>query len=201
MNNYYESSEILNILQTNKINGFEFPGGTDKGSSHTYTSSYERLLKPYRFENIKLVEIGIQYGGSALLFHEYLPNAEFIFIDIVNQIHPNILNKMDNKRYSLYFDDAYSDGFVSALSKQHSDGFDILIDDGPHTLESQILCIQKYLPLIKPNGMLIVEDVQSIDNMNHLKSIIPVEIQNGVEMIDTRHIKGRWDDLLFIIHK
>ena len=54
-------------------NSFESPGGTDKNTIHNYTGIYAELLKPYLNKVGTLLEIGVQHGGSSLLWHEYLP--------------------------------------------------------------------------------------------------------------------------------
>ena len=60
-------AEMVKLLDELDINGFERPGGTDKATIHNYTGIYAYLLDQYRYMNCNLLEIGVQYGGSALL--------------------------------------------------------------------------------------------------------------------------------------
>jgi hypothetical protein len=79
--------------------------------------------------------------------------------------------------------------------------FDYIIDDGPHTLESQVLCIQKYLPKVKSGGKIIIEDIQKIEWIKILESCIDKNIAESWRTIDIRESKGRWDDIIFEITK
>ena len=51
--------------------------------------------------------------------------------------------------------------------------FDLLIDDEPHTLRSQVKFIELYSPLLSENGILIIEDVQNIKHLENLKNKTP----------------------------
>jgi hypothetical protein len=81
--------------------------------------------------------------------------------------------------------------------------FDIIIDDGPHTLESMVLCIDLYLPKLNKGGVLVIEDVQSMDWIPVLNKTFN-KIKNETDqsdIIDLRNTKGRYDDLMFVIRR
>jgi len=195
-----ESEEIIDILKSYDLHGFEKVGGTDKGTLHSYTGAYELLLSPYRDRAVNLLEIGVYYGGSSLLWHEYLPKSQLTLVDIENRVGPNIFSNMKEDRYDFLIADAYSDETVDRVAK-NAKGFDIMIDDGPHTLQSQILFINKYLPHLNDGGILIIEDIQNFSDCEVLRTITPSEHQDNIEIIDLRHVKGRYDDILFVIRK
>jgi hypothetical protein len=94
--------------------------------------------------------------------------------------------------------DAYSDSTISLFEDNY---FDYIIDDGPHTLESQILCIQKYLPKIKSGGKIIIEDIQKIEWIEALENCIDKNIAESWRVIDIRESKGKYDDVIFEITK
>ena len=77
--------------------------------------------------------------------------------------------------------------------------FDIIIDDGPHTLESMIYIIKNYTQLLNNNGILIIEDVQAIEWCETLYNNVEPSLQKFSYNIDRRHIKGTLDDILFIV--
>lgn len=195
-----ESEEIINILESYDLNGFEKIGGTDKGTLHSYTGAYEFLLSPYRDREVRLLEVGVQYGGSSLLWHDYLPKSRLSLVDVANQVGPNIFSRMDESRYRLYIADAYADSTVKEVAED-AKGFDVMIDDGPHSLQSQILFINKYLPYLNEGGILIIEDIQDFSDCEILRISTPAEYRDNIEIIDLRHIKGRYDDVLFVIRK
>lgn len=197
-----ESRQLIEILERHNLNGFDKPGGTDKATDHSYTGVYEHLMTPYKDkESVNLLEIGVQLGGSSLLWQEFLPNANLYLADIHDSRHQSIVEKLDKSRSRFYLLDAYSDASRNFLLRECQDGFDIIIDDGPHTLESQILCIKNFLPLLRPGGFMIIEDLQSVDWIEHLNQYVPLEYRESVEVFDLRGMKGRFDDLLFVIKK
>ena len=196
-------TNLLNEFNLNSnfsIDSYE-TGGTDKNTCHSYIENfYEKEFDSYREREVDLLEIGIETGGSLKLWKEYFVNSKSIVgVDIsdekVDQRYRNI------EDVTMYFDDAY-DQKVSEKFEQ----FDIIIDDGPHTLETQLRCIELYLPKLKQHGLFIIEDVQSVEHFDFLinKSkevcdLIDNEIEYTVECVDLRDKKGRWDDLLFLI--
>jgi len=101
----------------------------------------------------------------------------------------------------MHFGDAYDEKFSKKFKQ-----FDIIIDDGPHTLESQLKSIELYLPKLKQDGLFIIEDIQSVEHFDILidksKEVcksINNEIHYVIESIDLRDKKGRWDDLIFLV--
>lgn len=79
--------------------------------------------------------------------------------------------------------------------------FDIIIDDGPHTLESMIFFIENYSKLLEEDGILVVEDVQSIEWIDILKNVVPENLKQYISVYDLRDNKNRYDDILFVIDK
>ena len=201
---------LREIIAKYDINGHEKDGGTDKDTFHSYIELYEQLLAPFIDKAITLVEIGIQYGGSMLLWQDYLPKAQFVFVDNVNSIHPKILDHLDPSRTSFLFQDAYSEISANAVSHIADSGLpggiDFIIDDGPHTLQSQINFLRLYLPLLNQGGVALIEDVQDV----HWFPYLEWEVENTgsefaleftFERVDLRHVKGRYDDLVFVVKR
>ena len=58
-----------------------------------------------------------------------------------------------------------------------------------------------YLPILKDDGILIIEDVQDIQWIEQLKNAVPDNLKKHIEVIDLRHIKNRYDDLMFVVNK
>ena len=195
---------LREIIAKYDINGHEKDGGTDKDTFHSYIELYEQLLAPFVDKAIALVEIGIPYGGSMLLWQDYLPKAQLIFVDNVNCIHPKILDHLDPDRTSILFQDAYNDigaEDVSCLAEA-SGGIDFIIDDGPHTLQSQIDFLRLYLPLLNKGGIALIEDVQDVQWFASLEAEAEkAGSEFTFERVDLRHVKGRYDDLVFVVKR
>ena len=197
---------LREIIAKYDINGHEKDGGTDKDTYHSYIELYEQLLAPFVDKAITLVEIGIQYGGSMLLWQDYLPKAQFVFVDNVNSIHPKILDHLDPSRISLLFQDAYSEINANAVSRIADSGLpggiDFIIDDGPHTLQSQIDFLRLYLPLLNKGGIALIEDVQDVQWFASLEAEAEkAGSEFTFERVDLRHVKGRYDDLVFVVKR
>ena len=126
---------------------------TDKGSSHSYIQNfYEDEFKKYKEKNINFLEIGIMSGGSLILWSNYFKNAKNIIgVDCTDEyLHPDC---RDIEGVDYHFHDAYDKNFVKNLTN-----LDIIIDDGQHTLDSQLDCIELYLPKLNKGGVLIFDD-------------------------------------------
>lgn len=176
------------------INGTE-KRGTDKDSKHSYLQEYEKLFSEIKDRKLKILEIGIQFGGSSLLWQEYFKNSILTLVDIEYQITENIESRLSEERCEVLIFDAYREENLSILKNQ----YDIIIDDGPHTLESHIFLVKNYLNFLSDKGILIIEDIQNFENIDILKSLVPEGFD--IFVIDLREVKGRYDDILFILKK
>jgi cephalosporin hydroxylase len=182
-------SDLIQLVNSEK---------TDKNTVHSYLPVYEVLLKNKKNTCKNVIEVGIKDGGSIKLWHDYFPNAQIYGCDIENEttMWDEIKN---NNRIKLFNSiNAYDPLFINQIKDIQ---FDFAIDDGPHTLNSMIQFIQLYLPLIKEDGILIVEDVQDIKWLDVLTSIVPQEYKNNIKTYDLRANKNRYDDIIFVIDK
>lgn len=201
--------EIMKEHDLFHVSGIDNVGSTDKGASnsadgHSYIQNfYEKEFEKYKNKEIKLLEIGIFEGGSIKLWKEYFSNPkEIIGVDITSEkLNSKYLN-LDNVSY--HFGDAYDIEF----SKLFSNDFDIIIDDGPHTLDSQIKSIQLYLPKLKKDGIFVIEDVQQTSWFEHfitesekISKEDESDFEYVVECLDFRSTLGRSDDMVFTIKK
>jgi hypothetical protein len=61
--------------------------------------------------------------------------------------------------------------------------------------------IHLYLPLLKEDGLLIIEDVQDWAWIEELKQEVPESLKHCIEVYDLRSNKGRYDDIVFTVQK
>lgn len=199
------SENLLKILEEYDINGHDKMGGTDKNTSHSYLEVYEKLLEPYKEKDGSLLEIGVQYGGSIVLWKEYLKNFRIFGVDNENKVHKNVQEYVEKypTKITLEFRDAYDEKTQQQIKLLYPRGFDVIIDDGPHTEQSQVDCIRLYLDLLKEDGILVIEDIQSFDSVEVFKNSIPSSkfFDYEVDVYDLRENKGRYDDVIFTIKK
>lgn len=191
---------LLELLETNN-NYLALSGrpeasnvhGTDKEYLHGHhyvTSFYEEHFHKYKDKEINLLEIGVHFGGSMFLWNDYFQKGMIYGVDVKDEVNP-IMNTYP--RIKRFLSDAYSSSFASTLPD-----FDIVIDDGPHTLASFEQCLRLYLPKVKEGGLLVIEDIPSIDHIKYLQIIA-----EGYEtkVIDTREKYGRYDNIMFAVFK
>ena len=136
-----------------------------------------------------------------MLWHEYLPCFRLFLSDIQDIVPDLIWDQMDPDRYDFYQGDAYNGGSVSLFCNECAEGFDVIIDDGPHSLPSQLFAIEHYYPMVKMGGILIIEDIQDINYLEMLTKKLPKEDQKNVQIFDNRPSRGRYDDLVWAIIK
>ena len=210
------AKELVNIIKKYDMNGFRGKydnygkhlggWGTDKDESHSYCDYYESMLNSYRESDVSVLEIGTNYGCSAILWHDFLPKSKMLLLDIQETMNPKCWDIMDNDRFTYANCDAYDEETPSEVVDLFPDGFDIIFDDGPHTMKSQKKCIKHYLPMLNKNGVMFIEDVQSVDDFDELQKFFDetkktLEGNYSCERVDLRYVKDRYDDLIFVIKR
>lgn len=164
---------------------------TDKNCVHSYIRHlYEDLFGGMRDSTKCLLEIGVEDGGSLCMWREYFRNARIVGID--KKPCPQLAGR---ERIELVIGDAYSYEVADSIP----DGFDIIIDDGPHTLESMTFVILEYLKKLNEKGVMVIEDFQDFNWTNILRRYIPEGFRS--EVVDLRKIKGRHDDIAMVLSK
>ena len=179
---------------------------TDKNTLHSYLPLYEILFNCKKNSATHILEIGIgpfkeSNGGSIKLWADYFKNAHIFSIDIlpINSVNEIIT---DHHRIHLFTQtNAYDINFLKTKFLIPNIRFDIILDDGPHTLESMRSFIRLYSMVLKDDGILVIEDVQDITWIEILKNATPHHLRQYIEIYDRREIKGRYDDIVFVINK
>jgi cephalosporin hydroxylase len=178
---------------------------TDKNTTHSYLELYETLFQHKKDTAINVLEIGIgpppSNGGSILMWEKYFTQAHIYALDIIPiaDVNPAILNKHRIHVYASV--NAYDPNIVKRFFLTHPKRFDILLDDGPHTLESMIAFVTLYSRVMKSDGILVIEDVQSMEWVDVLRTYTPEPLKPFIQVYDLREKKGRYDDIVFVINK
>lgn len=179
-------------------------GLTDKNTIHSYIEVYESLFSGKRDTATNVLEIGIgpyqPNGGSILMWAGYFSKANVHAVDIIPMDAVNPLLVPHPRIYLHTQNDAYHHSFFTNTFLSKNEKFDIVMDDGPHTLDSMVTFIKLYSQLLKKDGILVVEDVQSIDWIPKLRDATPDVLKPYIEVYDRRNVKGRYDDILFVIN-
>lgn len=129
---------------------------SDKELYHKYISNfYNEKFDKFKNKNISILEIGIQYGNSLKLWENYFTKQSQIYaIDIKKYYIHEYGNNVN-----IILKNAYCQETLNFFKNQNI-LFDIIIDDGPHTLGSQDYFLQNYQQFLKSNdSIIIVEDI------------------------------------------
>jgi cephalosporin hydroxylase len=174
---------------------------TDKNTTHSYLDLYQNLLLKKKETAKNVLEIGIQCGGSIKLWNDFFINSNIYGLDIMNINH--VWDSIKNKdKIILYTSiDAYDIDFFNNNLLNNNIRFDFILDDGPHTLESMLKFIKLYSQIITDDGILIIEDVQSLDWIEILSNEVPENLKKYIKYYDLRKNKNRYDDIVFTIDK
>lgn len=185
---------LSNLTLTQLVNSEK----TDKNTVHSYLPLYEALLKNKKNTCKNVIEVGVAEGGSIKLWHDYFPNATIYGCDIRDESF--FWNQIkNNNRIKLFpSTNAYDPLFINQIKDVQ---FDFALDDGPHTLDTMIQFINMYLPLMKEDGILIIEDIPDINWLDTLSSIVPQEYKHNIKTYDLRGNKNRYDEIVFVIDK
>jgi len=167
---------------------------------HSYIENfYSKTFANKQHTARNVLEVGIYTGGSLKLWRDYFVNATVFGIDTrsTDLLSEFTLSFNELRMYQIY-GDAYSDELVQSLKDSY---YDIIIDDGPHTLESQCIFAQNYFDKLKPGGYFVCEDISSIENWYEIKNFLPMEYQDKTQLIDLREIDNRYDSIILFVEK
>jgi hypothetical protein len=121
-----------------------------------YFQVYEELLSPYRNKKITFVEVGVLNGGSLFMWRDFFgPEVRIIGIDF----NP-LAKRWEEDGFEIYIG-SQSDPEFWKIFFNTVGSIDVLLDDGGHTNEQQIVTTHQSIPFIKDGGLLLVEDVHT----------------------------------------
>lgn len=172
--------------------------GTDKEYPKKYLSLvYQDNFEPWQKLPIRFLEIGIRGGSSIKLWSDYFDEIELFGIDNGEEVEWQALSKLHGKNVRFIRGDAYSDEIIKSLPND----FDVIIDDGPHTLESQIYTVQNYSKKLKPGGLLFIEDIQgSYVWRDKLLNSLPSTFRGCARTYDLRRVTDEGDAFILLLH-
>ena len=174
-----------------------------KASSYFYF--YEDLLQKYRGKEIIFVEIGVQRGGSLLMWRDWLgPKARIIGIDVDESA-----KKMEKFGFEIFIGDQSSKEFWQEFFDKVG-MVDIILDDGAHTNEAQIITTFHTVNYINDGGLLIIEDTgssylkkyfnpQKYSFINYSKFLIDDLFYRGTKQVATNKKKMSLNDKIYSI--
>ena len=162
----------------------------DKGTIHDYINGYySQEFSDKRTTPINLLEIGIHHGDSIRLWLDWFQNRNIFAMD--NTFRHLNLHLVDGA--TIMEIDGYNQNTPTRFEDEY---FDYIIDDGPHTIDSQVVFIHLWYSKLKIGGKLIIEDIQDFDTI-HLLENAASAYKSTYKVFDLRNNKGCKDDIIF----
>lgn len=121
-----------------------------------YFDVYERHLSRFVGKNPRILEVGILGGGSMELWDKYFNGAEITGIDIDSRCSEYKYNFPVEIVIGNQEDESFWNSFWT-----NRQPYDIIIDDGGHTMRQQTVTLNCCYPHLSDGGILVVEDVHT----------------------------------------
>lgn len=141
------------------LENYESPKGTIR-YPHDYAGTYDFYFSPLRNKPIKFLEIGFCHGASAKMWQHYFPRAELHFMEI----RPDLLEKYAknfSSRCHFHLADQSKPSDLQKVIATAGKKFDIIIDDGGHTMKQQITSFKVLFPFVISGGVYVIEDLHT----------------------------------------
>jgi hypothetical protein len=172
--------------------------GTDKEFPKKYISEvYQPIIGPLYNKPLIFVEIGVRTGASAHLWASYFNNLDLYIIDDGRDVVEQNSAWLKGQNITYLHADAYVNSTISKLPSS----INIIVDDGLHSLNSQIFVAKNYTNLLAPDGLLFIEDIQrGRRDCDQIISGLPKSFKGCVRVFDLRKLTSQSDALILLIH-
>ncbi len=124
-----------------------------------YFEIYHRHFSKFVGRDVTVLEIGVYSGGSLDMWRHYFgPQCRIYGVDI-----EEACKVYENEHTRVVVGDQGDRSFWRAF-KQRVPYVDVLIDDGGHKTEQQIVTLEEMLPHLRPGGVFLCEDLTGMHN-------------------------------------
>jgi hypothetical protein len=154
-----------------------------------YFPIYERHFDKFVGKPVSILEIGIYSGGCLRMWRSYLGESCAVFgVDIQPECRA-----YEEPGTRVFIGDQSDRAFWRRF-KQEVPKLDIVIDDGGHLADQQIITLEELLPHLQPGGVYVCEDVHGLhngfaayvhalaDNLNH-SGLQPAQAPEGTGLM------------------
>lgn len=122
----------------------------------SYFDVYEKLFSKYQNKPVVFIEIGVLNGGSLFMWRDFFgKQAQIIGIDL----NPDAV-RWQKHGFDIFIGDQSNPKFWNQIIKRYPQ-IDVVLDDGGHTYEQQIMTTELLKPHIKDGGLIVIEDTHT----------------------------------------
>lgn len=122
-----------------------------------YFDIYDEHLNKYIGKNPNVLEIGVAGGGSLEMWSKFFENGQIFGIDIEQEC---LTYQYQEKNIHISIGDQSSPEFWDFYLKDKG-LFDVIVDDGSHVNEHQVITLLKVFPHLNDGGTIIFEDTHT----------------------------------------
>lgn len=124
---------------------------------HDYFPIYELYFSKFRGQKTKMLEIGVQGGGSSRLFADWLgAGARMTGLDI----DPRCKSHAVPGLIDIEIGDQADRQFLRRVAEKHGP-WDIILDDGGHTDNQILTTFEELFPYLNDGGVYLIEDTHA----------------------------------------
>jgi hypothetical protein len=132
------------------------PVDSDKHYWHRYSRFYQHHFATLGSVT-SILEYGVFKGASILWLRRMFPEAEIFAVDILS---PRPEWPAGPGIEYLTADQGDRAG-IAGMLRNLNRVFDLVIEDGSHIPQHQAICLAETLPLVRPGGLYVLEDLQT----------------------------------------
>jgi len=149
---------------------------TDK-YAHGFIDVYEPYFNDM-VDSKNILEIGIYYGGSLKYLSDKFKNGKIYGIDIEDK------TKYEEDRVKTYIVNQEDRDSLNRFLKENDVEFDIIIDDGGHTMKQQQISFGILFRHLKKGGIYILEDLHT-SRLENFGTIFPDDLITTLDMLQS----------------
>jgi Methyltransferase domain len=124
-----------------------------------YFDIYHRHFQKFRGTDVHIMEIGVYSGGSLAMWRDYFGEKCHVYgVDI-----EPACKAYQGERIDIFIGDQSDRKFWAEVRKA-APRIDIIVDDGDHLPDHQIVTLEEMLPHLSPGGVYLCEDTNGGPN-------------------------------------
>lgn len=144
-----------------KLTDIGIKTGTDKATFHLFTDVYDSYFCKYK--SPRILEIGILNAASIKMYQEYFQRPYIVGMDYEDKSH-----LQDGTWKFVRGDQSNPLDLMKCVRGEEL--FDIILDDGGHTMKQQQVSFGTLINFVSPGGVYIIEDLHTSTSPTYIDS-------------------------------